>query len=225
MTEDAQRRWLATMWPIVRSRLPQPPAMVLELGCGRLGGFVPMLTADGYQALGVDPAAPEGESYRQLEFERAELPAPIDCVIACTSLHHVHDPDLVLDKLAGALKPAGLVVILEWDWEGFDEATARWCFERLEPGVTDGWLPRHRDGWAGSGQTWEAYLREWTGGHGILSVRQLVEDLDKRFERIVCQRGPYCFQDLRDTTEAEELDAIGAGRINATRIDYVGRVA
>jgi SAM-dependent methyltransferase len=225
MTEAAQRRWLATMWPIVRSHLPPRPATIVELGCGRLGGFVPMLIADGYQALGVDPAAPDGESYRQLEFERAELPAPVDCVIACTSLHHVADADVVLDKLAAALRPAGVVVVLEWDWEGFDEATARWCFERLEPGETDGWLQRHRDGWAASGKAWDAYLRGWTDGHGILSVRQLVEDLDRRFERVVCQRGPYCFQDLRGTSETEELDAIGAGRIHATRIDYVGRVA
>ena len=182
-----------------------------------------MLLAGGYQALGVDPAAPEGESYRQLEFERAELPARVDCVIACTSLHHVADPGLVLDRIATALRPVGLLVVLEWDWEGFDEATARWCFERLEPGATDGWLQRHRDGWAGSGQAWEEYLREWTAGHGVHSVRQLLEDLDRRFERLVCERGPYCFQDLRATSEAEELEAIGAGRIRATRIDYVGR--
>jgi SAM-dependent methyltransferase len=211
------------MWPIVQSYLPPPPATIVELGCGRLGGFVPMLLHSGYEALGVDPAAPERESYQRLEFERAELPRHVDSVIACTSLHHVAEPGLVLDKTAAALRGGGRLVVLEWDWEGFDEATARWCFERLDPGEPDGWVQRHLDGWAASGQPWDEYLREWTHDHGVLSVRQLLEDLDRRFERLVCERGPYCFQGLLCTSEAEELDAIGAGLIQAIRIDYVGR--
>lgn len=44
MTPD--ERWLATLWPSVRAPLPAPPARVLEIGCGPLGGFVPMLRAD-----------------------------------------------------------------------------------------------------------------------------------------------------------------------------------
>jgi SAM-dependent methyltransferase len=183
-----------------------------------------MLLESGYKALGIDPVAPEGESYRQVEFERVELPRQIDAVIACTSLHHVADPGVVMDKIAGALRPSGLVVVVEWDWEGFDEATAHWCFERLAPDVTDGWLRHHRDGWADSGQAWEEYLHEWADGHGILSVRRLLQDLDRRFQRVVCRRGAYCFEDLANISEAEELVAIEAGRIQATRIDYVGRV-
>ena len=50
-------RWLATLWPLVRTRLPAAPARVVEVGCGPLGGFVPMLRADGYDALGIDPPA------------------------------------------------------------------------------------------------------------------------------------------------------------------------
>lgn len=224
MSDESQRRWLATIWPTVQSRLPPAPATIVELGCGRLGGFVPMLLASGYEALGVDPAAPEGQSYRRLEFERAELPTDVDCVIACTSLHHVGDPGLVLDKIAAVLKPGGQVVVVEWDWEGFDEATALWCFERLKPGESDGWLQRHRDRWDPSSQAWDQYLRDWTDEHGVHSVRQLLTDLDRRFDRVVCERGPYCFQDLATIGDADELDAIAAGRIQPTRIDYVGRV-
>jgi SAM-dependent methyltransferase len=183
-----------------------------------------MLLAGGYEALGIDPVAPEGESYRQLEFEGADLPWRVNAFIACTSLHHVAEPEVVLDKIAADLGPAGLVVVVEWDWEDFDEATARWCFERLGSADTDGWLRRHRDGWSGSGEVWHEYLRQWTDGHGIHSVRQLLRELDRRFTRLVCERGPYCFVDLPNTSEAEELEAIDAGLIRATRIDYVGRV-
>jgi hypothetical protein len=54
---------------------------VVEVGCGTLGGFVPALLDVGYRAVGVDPEAPEGSGYRQIEFERYELPQPVDCVV------------------------------------------------------------------------------------------------------------------------------------------------
>jgi hypothetical protein len=41
---------------------------------------------------------------------------------------------------------------------------------------------------------------------------------------VVCDRGPYLFVELDDTSEPDELAAINAGRIRALRIDYVGRL-
>jgi hypothetical protein len=55
-------RWLATLWPLVRGRLPAPPARVVEIGCGPLGGFVPMLRANGYDAVGIDPRHPSNRT-------------------------------------------------------------------------------------------------------------------------------------------------------------------
>jgi hypothetical protein len=52
--------WLAAVWPFVRDQLPPAPASVLEVGCGTLGGFVPVLLDGGHQAVGVDPEAPDG---------------------------------------------------------------------------------------------------------------------------------------------------------------------
>jgi hypothetical protein len=106
---------------------------------------------------------------------------------------------------------------------GFDEATARWCFERLgsEP---ESWLHHRRDEWRESGQAWEHYLRSWAENHGLHSARRILHDLDHRFDRVVCERGPYFFPELGDTRELDELDAINAGQIRAARIDYVGRL-
>src|SRR5215216_1049885 len=129
MTPDD--RWLAAVWPFVRRQLPSAPARVLEVGCGPLGGFVPALLEDGYKAVGVDPEAPEGSDYQQVEVERHDPPWPVDCVVASTSLHHVADLDEVLDRLEALLVPGGVLVVVEWAWERFDEATARWCFARL----------------------------------------------------------------------------------------------
>jgi SAM-dependent methyltransferase len=215
-------RWLAAVGPTVRGHLPDPPATVVELGCGQAGGFVPRLLDAGYEAIGVDPQAPEGEAYRRLEFERCELPVPLGAVIACTSLHHVADPGEVVAKIADALAPDGAVIIVEWDWESFDEATARWCADRAEDGS---WLQRRLEGWRASGQRWEDYFRSWAEEHGIHSARKLLGLLDKRFERVSCERGPFLFADLAGVSEADELAAIGSGGIRAMRVDYVGRVA
>jgi hypothetical protein len=80
MTPD--ERWLATLWPSVRAPLPTPPARVLEIGCGPLGGFVPMLRADGYEATGIDPEAPEGTDFRRVGFEDYRPSRPADAIIA-----------------------------------------------------------------------------------------------------------------------------------------------
>jgi hypothetical protein len=59
--------WLAAVWPFVGGQLPSAPATVLEVGCGPLGGVVPALLDGGYDAVGVDPEAPEGSDYQQVE--------------------------------------------------------------------------------------------------------------------------------------------------------------
>jgi SAM-dependent methyltransferase len=221
---SSNQQWLETAWSIVSSHLPAPGAVVVELGCGPLGGLVPALLDSGYEAIGIDPQAPEGPSYRQLEFERSHLPPDVDAVVASVSLHHVADPGEVLERVAAALKPGGAVVVLEWDWESFDEASARWAFERLDlTAETKGWLHGGRDRWLASGLPWETYLREWATGHGLHSARALVHALDERFERVWSQRGAYLFPELAHTTEADELQAIEAGLVRALRIDYVGR--
>src|SRR5207248_7142310 len=107
-------RWLAATWPLVHARLPAAPARVLEVGCGSLGGFIPMLRADGYDALGIDPQAPDDADYQPIEFERAELPHQFDAVIASTSLHHVADPAQVIDRITSTLTTGGVLIVVEW---------------------------------------------------------------------------------------------------------------
>src|SRR5205823_14022824 len=133
-----------------------------------------------------------GEHYRRIEFERCDLPVQLDGVIACTSLHHVADPNEVVTKIADAIVRTGVVIIVEWDWESFDESTARWCSDRAEYGS---WLQRRLDGWRGSGRPWEDYFRSWASEHGIHSARELLDRLDDRFQRVACERGPFLFAD------------------------------
>jgi len=216
----AAEHWLDAVWPVVHGLLPSAPARVLELGCGPLGGFVPRLRSTGYDALGIDPKAPEGDDYRQVAFEDAE-PGVADALVASLSLHHVADPALVVERIAGSLVPGGTVVVVEWDWEALDDGSAQWAFERLPDDGEPGWLHRRRDEWAASGESWEVFFRGWAEGHGLHPAGTLVRALDARFDRTHAAVGPYLFVEL-DATEEDERAAVEAGLIRPARVDYAG---
>ncbi len=217
-------RWLAAVWPFVRSWLPASPAAVVEIGCGPLGGFVPMLRSAGYDAAGVDPEAPEGPWYHRGEFEHYELPGSAGAVVACTSLHHVADPGEVLDLAGAALAAGGVLVVVEWARERFDEATARWCFDRLPPPLGEpGWLRKRHDEWRASDLAWDRYCQAWAEEEGLHAGQDIVRALDARFDRQLLTSGPYFFPDLAGVSEHDEQAAIDAGEIQAGRIGYVGR--
>jgi SAM-dependent methyltransferase len=222
MASDAQ--WLAATWPFVRGWLPAPPAMVVEIGCGPLGGFVPMLRSAGYDASGVDPEAPEGPWYHQVEFEQHEVPGPAAAVVACASLHHFADVGQVLGLAGTALAGGGTMVVVEWAQERFDEATARWCFDRLPaPSDEHNWLRHRHDEWRSSGLPWQRYSRDWAAAEGMHAGEDIVAELDARFDRQHLGYGPFFFADLAGVSEAEEQAAIDAGEIQANRIGYAGR--
>ncbi len=220
----------------MRAQLPGPPVAVTELGCGPLGGFVPALRFAGYEAVGVDPHAPDGPWYRQAEFEQVAA-EPVGAVIACTSLHHVADVGSVLDRIKDSLVPGGVLVVVEWARERFDEATARWAEERLPPSADvghapehehdhdheDGWLAGRCAEWRASGETWADYLRVWSEGHGLHEAGAILREVRARFEVGPVAYGPYIFPDLADVREADEQAAIDAGLIQPGRVQFAAR--
>jgi SAM-dependent methyltransferase len=217
----ADNVWLAATWPFVRDHLGAAPARVLELGCGPLGGFIPRMRALGYDAVGVDLHAPGGPGYDQGCFEDYRVREPLDAFVACTSLHHVTDLNAVLDQIESVLRPGGTIVVVEWAHERFDEATARWCFDRVAPDG-DGWLQHHRDRWRESGLDWDRYFREWTSAEGLHPGGDIVRSLQSRFDTVVVAEGPLLFADLDGVTRDEEHAAIATGVIRANGLHYVG---
>lgn len=216
-------RWLEATWPFISTQIPPPPATIVDVGCGSYGGFVPALLQRGYHVTGVDPTAPESSSFQRLAIERYEAAQPVDAVVASTSLHHVADLDVVLGKIATMLVPAGVVIVVEMAWERIDEATARWCFDRLPARSEPSWLSRRRDEWIASGEPWGAYFAAWARREGFHRGDLILDGLDDRFERKSVDYGPYFFPDLGDTGALDEQVAIDAAEIQATSIRYVGR--
>jgi SAM-dependent methyltransferase len=214
--------WFAYTWRFVQPALPAAPATVLEIGCGRFGGFVPRLLAAGYDAVGVDPNAPDGLQYAQCEFEKYDGPTA-DVIIACTSLHHAADLDLALDQVARAQ----LVVVIECAHERFDERTAQWCFAHLsnDGEQEPGWLHTHQEQFADSGLPWDAYRDAWVEREGLHHADRIVAGLDARFDRATYAEGPYYFADLDRVPAEAEQAAIDAGLINPVGVYYVARAA
>jgi SAM-dependent methyltransferase len=213
--------WLGATWPFVHDHLPPVPASVLEVGCGSVGGFVPALRREGYDTVGVDPQAPDAPGFYRTQFERYEPPQPVAAVVACNSLHHVDDLVAVVSRIRDALLPDGVLVVVEWAWERFDEATARWCFGRLGGDGDRGWLHRRHDDWTASGRPWDAYFPAWARSHNLHASREVVAALDARFIRRAYAEGAYFFPDLAGVAPEDEQAAIDAGQIRATAIRYV----
>jgi tRNA-Thr(GGU) m(6)t(6)A37 methyltransferase TsaA len=221
---SADAIWLAATWPFIHDQLPPPPARVIELGCGRVGGHVPALLRAGYDTIGVDPEAPEGPAYRRVAFEDYRSGGPVDAVVASVSLHHVDDPGMILDHVINVLGPDGVLVVVEWISEDFDEATARWCFgHRLrDPAEPGAWLAGLHAEWAGSGLSWGAFCENWLEHDGLHAAAAICRELDARFVTTHESTGPYYFPDLLDADVLTEQAAIYAGALKAGCLRYAG---
>lgn len=221
---SADEIWLTATWPFVREQLPEPPAMVVELGCGEAGGHIAALLDAGYEALGVDPEAPGRPGYRRIAFEDHVPDAPLDAVIASLSLHHVADPATVLDHVRELLAPGGTLIVIEWISERFDEATAEWCFrhEVREPAQPGAWLAGLRREWKESALSWNVFFQGWLHHHGLHSASTIRRELDARLVTTHESNGPFYFPELLDADATVEQAAIDAGAIKAGCLRYAG---
>jgi SAM-dependent methyltransferase len=194
----------------VDTQLPQPPASVLEVGCGR-GELARAINSRGYAVTAIDPEAPEGDVFQAVSLERFVDPGPVDAVVASRSLHHIPDLPAALDTIAGLLERGGRLIVHEHAWDRLDEATARWYLEQ-----------RAALGPAPAGSVAEclaAWRHDHAGLHGYGTMR---EELDRRFRERFFAWTPYLYWELGGAVEQEERALIDAGAIQATGFYYVG---
>jgi hypothetical protein len=136
----------------------------------------------------------------------------------------VADLGEVLDRVQAVLAPAGVVVAVEWARERFDEATAQWCQDRLPPpGPDPGWLSERCAERRESRRPWEEYIRGWAASENLYEAKDVLRELEARFDSGPLGYGPYYFADLPGVSEADEQAAIDGGLIQPGRIQYAGR--
>lgn len=185
----------------VLAELPATPVRVLEIGCGA-GSLARALDAAGHEVLAIDPVAPEGPIFRRLSLEELVDAGSFDAVVASLSLHHIHDLRAAVDRIA-ALAP--LLLVNEFGWDLFDEATADWYEAQRRVLVAAGRQPK-----GGPAAEWE---QEHQRLHGYETLRA---ELEARFHERSSTRGPHLYRSL-DGTSSEPLERalIDAGAIAA----------
>jgi Methyltransferase domain len=192
----------------VLHELPPPPGRVLEVGCGDEGGVVPALLDAGYDALGVDPRAPAGPSFRQGDFR--DVDGAFDAVVAGRVLHHVRPLAEAVERLAGL---APVLVVDEFAWDRIDPRAQAWYEER------------HRElAAAGAEPQGPASLDEWRGRHSDLHPHgALLDALRARYEERTLEWLPYFHRWLRDReTEALESELVANGELPAIGWRWAG---
>jgi SAM-dependent methyltransferase len=198
------------------AQLPEPPARVLEVGCGQ-GELTTALAVSGYDVLGIDPAAPDGERFRRLTLE--DLPeddAPFDAVVAGRSLHHVRDLETGLDKIVRLLRDGGVLALDEFAWDRMDESTLDWLYgqRRALAAAGRGEAPVSLEALRSG---WEA---EHVGLHGYDAMRTA---LDGRFEERAFEWLPYLHRSLGGPASGVlEQALVDAGAIQALGFRYAG---
>jgi len=206
----------STFLDFARAHLPPPPARVLDVGCGQ-GELTTALAIDGYDVLGIDPLAPEGERFRRILLEDLELDeGPFDAVVASHSLHHVRDLGQALDRIVALLRPAGALVLDEHGWDLADDATLDWLYNqrRALAAAGQGEAPDSIDSLRG----------EWAAEHvGLHGFEVLRAEVDARFDERSFVRAPFLYRLLGGVaTEVLEQALIDAGAIQALAFRYAG---
>jgi len=202
-------RAAADFRPFVLDHLPPSPARVLEVGCGDEGGLVQVLAKRGYDVLGIDPRAPDGERYLRSEFQEVAhvlAAEPWDAVIAARVLHHVEPLD---DGVALLARLAPLLLVDEFAPD-------------LIIGAAQTWYETRRSA-AGKVQAPES-IDEWRRRHPDLHEHKVVlGTLRRHYQERELIWVPYFHRWLRSSAvEAEERVAIETGVIRPVGWRWVG---
>jgi methyltransferase family protein len=225
----------------VLDQLPPPPRRVLEIGCGEEGGLVELLAARGYDTLGVDPHAPDGDRFLQATFQDAARttlsPGQWDAVVAGRVLHHVNPLDESIALLASL---APLLLVDEFAPDRVVGAAQAWYEQRWRE-VRGAQGPKSIDECApdrigGAAQDWyetqhrlllasgidhgPASLDVWRERHPDLHAHDvLLAALRAHYEELVLEWVPYLHRWLAGpSSEALEESLIAAGAFE--RIGY-----
>ena len=201
----------------VCSHVPEPPARVLEVGCGR-GELALALAERGFEMTALDPQAPEGSIFRRVALEDFTDERGFDAVVASVSLHHIHDLGGALNRTVSLLRPAGPLVVEEWAMDRLAGSTARWYHAQrralAQAGRSESEVPDDFDAWE------RQSVADLADLHSASTIRA---ELETRFAERLFEWRPYLYsRRLDDSLEPLERALINDGGIDATGFWYVG---
>jgi SAM-dependent methyltransferase len=206
----------STFLDFCREHLPEQPARVLEIGCGQ-GELTTALAVDGWDVVGIDPLAPQGDLFRRIRLEDVDPDeVRFDAVVASHSLHHIRDLEPALDRIVALLGGTGSIVLDEFGWDLIDEPTLDWL-----------WNGRRALAAAGQGEapaTLAEMREEWEAEHvGVHPYETLRSALLARFEERAFAPGPFLWRKTRGfATEVLETALIDAGAIRPLGFRFAG---
>jgi SAM-dependent methyltransferase len=180
----ADARWWEDFDAVVAGALPAG-ARVLDVGCGD-GGLVDRLEALGFDALGVDPAAPARPRLVREPVEHAQGLGVFDAITAVMALHHTQ-LDTAIAAFSGLLVPQGRLFVYDFDWDAYEDRAASW-------------LARHDSSAADNS------VAGWRREHGELHTAAVIRQaLGTRFDPVLEVRRPYLARmlGLRDQEAGE----------------------
>ena len=141
----ADSRWWKDFDAVLGAAVPGD-SRILDVGCGD-GGLVDGLAELGFDAFGVDPAAPPHLRLVQQRVEHAQQLGQFDAVTAVMSLHHA-ELENVVPALANHLRPCGSFFMYEFSWDAYDGRAAAWLakYDQSDADNSEpGWRREHRE--------------------------------------------------------------------------------
>ena len=139
----ADSRWWKDFDAAVAAALPAA-SRVLDVGCGD-GGLVNRLGELGFDALGVDPAAPVHPRLIREPVEHVRGIGAFDAVVAVMALHHAQ-LDAITSALARLLRPHGRLFVYDFNWDAYDDRAGDWLAEHDSSDADNsvaGWQREH----------------------------------------------------------------------------------
>ena len=189
---------------------------MLEVGCGQ-GDLTTALAVAGFDVIGIDPLAPQGDFFRRVLLEDLDPDeGPFDGVVASHSLHHIRDLDQALDRIVALLRPSAPLVLDEHGWDLADAPTFDWLYNQ-----------RRALAAAGHGEapsSLEAMSEEWQAEHlGLHGFDAMRARVDQRFEEHAFTWTPFLYRLVGGTgLEVLEQALIDTGAIRALGFRFAG---